>query len=130
MQNKRDELELFMGAMLGEGQSSTIERQEKRGQTELTNASRLPCKYNGNLHEQGTYIERLREMGIETVQDYNEQYSKGDLFFDVKLPDGWNIKPSEHHMWSYLTDNKNNERASIFYKAAFYDRDAFLRFND
>jgi hypothetical protein len=29
-------------------------------------------------------------------------------------------------MWSYLVDEKGRERAAIFYKAAFYDRDAHI----
>jgi len=29
-------------------------------------------------------------------------------------------------MWSYLHDEHGRERCAIFYKAAFYDRDAFL----
>ena len=32
-------------------------------------------------------------------------------------------------MWNELIDNKGRKRASFFYKAAFYDRDAFINFN-
>jgi hypothetical protein len=47
----------------------------------------------------------------------------------VKLPEGWHIKATDHSMWSNLVDDKGRNRASIFYKAAFYDREAFLSFN-
>lgn len=30
-------------------------------------------------------------------------------------------------MWSYLVDELGRRRGAIFYKAAFYDRDAFMR---
>ena len=32
-------------------------------------------------------------------------------------------------MWNELYDNKNRKRATFFYKAAFYDRDAFINFD-
>ena len=55
--------------------------------------------------------------------------SKGDdLFTDVKLPQGWRIQPTNHSMWSDLLDEAGVKRAAIFYKAAFYDRSAFIRF--
>jgi hypothetical protein len=48
-----------------------------------------------------------------------------DLFYNVKLPEGWEKKsgvPDPRHI--SLLDPKGNIRASIFYKAAFYDRKA------
>jgi hypothetical protein len=45
----------------------------------------------------------------------------------VSLPPGWKVVPTDHSMWSDLVDAKGEKRASIFYKAAFYDRDAFIR---
>jgi predicted secreted protein len=30
-------------------------------------------------------------------------------------------------MWSYIVDDEGTQRVAIFYKAAFYDRDAFMR---
>jgi len=32
-------------------------------------------------------------------------------------------------MWSYLLDEHGRRRVAIFYKAAFYDRSAFMRLN-
>jgi len=49
-----------------------------------------------------------------------------DLFTSVTLPEGWHKEATEHAMWSKLIDDQGRERASIFYKAAFYDRSAFM----
>lgn len=56
----------------------------------------------------------------------NDEYD--DLFWNVTLPDGWEIKATNHDMWNELYDDKGRIRATIFYKAAFYDRDAFINF--
>ena len=60
---------------------------------------------------------------IEIIEEYD------DLFWSVKLPEGWEIRATDHTMWNELIDNKGRKRASFFYKAAFYDRDAFINFN-
>lgn len=44
------------------------------------------------------------------------------------VPDGWKKEGLDHDMWSYLVDDKKRRRASIFYKAAFYDRSAHINF--
>lgn len=91
-----------------------IEASEAHGQRELAASSQLPTQ---GLSELAT------KFGIEIVGP-----SQGDgLFTDVRLPAGWQVKPTEHSMWSDLIDDTGTKRASIFYKAAFYDRDAFIR---
>ena len=106
------------------GNPSAIEAQEAQGQKELTMSSQLPVKVNS---PRGTNAEeKYQSLGIKVVGK-----SKGDaIFLDVELPEGWAIKPTDHSMWSKLVDAEGNERASIFYKAAFYDRDAFINFAD
>ena len=52
------------------------------------------------------------------------------LFQYVTLPEGWHKQPTEHSMWSHLLDDKDRKRASIFYKAAFYDRSAQLHLEE
>ncbi len=47
-----------------------------------------------------------------------------DLFVDVTFPEGWKVEASDHDMWSNLLDPRGRTRATIFYKAAFYDRHA------
>ena len=90
-----------------------IEAQEKRGQTKFVNAEILPRKMDGNKH-------KLEKMGIKFLDNYDE------LFVNVELPEGWEKKPTDHSMWSDLLDDKGRKRGSIFYKAAFYDMDAFI----
>lgn len=100
-----------------------IEVQESVGQRELIESSQLPTKVNNpsDVGSQQTYT----AMGIDVIG-----FSKGDeLFQDVVLPEGWSKSGTGHSMWSYLLDNKGRKRASIFYKAAFYDRDAFASCN-
>lgn len=56
--------------------------------------------------------------------------SKDDeLFIDVILPDGWKKESTDHPMWSKVLDGKGRERMTVFYKAAFYDREAFINVN-
>ena len=52
------------------------------------------------------------------------------LFVDAQLPDGWRVEATDHSMWSNLLDDQGMVRGSIFYKAAFYDRDAFMHVVD
>lgn len=84
-----------------------IEAQEKRGQETFVNSEILPIE---------APWEQLEKMGIEVDGNYDE------LFLKVKLPKGWRKEATDHSMWSHLLDDKGRKRASIFYKAAFYDR--------
>jgi hypothetical protein len=52
-----------------------------------------------------------------------------DLFVNVTLPPGWKLQATDHSMWSDLLDADGVKRAGIFYKAAFYDRNASITFN-
>ena len=110
---KEDPMNLFVEAMVV-GSSQAIENQEKRGQEKFVNSEVLPKRINMGTREQ------LEEMGIVFGKDVD------DLFVYVTLPEGWKKVATDHSMWSRLVDDKGQERASIFYKAAFYDRDAFL----
>jgi hypothetical protein len=101
-------LENFMSMHTG-----GIEAQEKQGQREFCNSLQLP--------KEGS--EFYKKMGIEVLQDS----SGDDLFVDVKLPKGWKIEPQDHSMWSDLLDQDGNKKGAMFYKAAFYDRDAFFQ---
>jgi len=93
-----------------------IERQEKRGQQDLVGSEALPIKMSGATRA------HLEAFGFKFGQDLD------DLFVQAQLPPGWKKQASDHSMWSYLIDNQGRTRASIFFKAAFYDRDAFMSF--
>lgn len=91
-----------------------IEAQERAGQRTFVQSSTLPKKCIGCTWEQ---IERA---GIVRGDDVD------DLFVRVALPQGWAIVPTDHSMWSKLLDERGRERATMFYKAAFYDRAAHI----
>jgi hypothetical protein len=91
-----------------------IEAQEKRRQESLVASDVLPRRTPNCTREQ------LELLGIVFGDNAD------DLFVYCTLPAGWKKKPTDHSMWSKLIDDKGRERAMIFYKAAFYDRDAFI----
>lgn len=91
-----------------------IEAQESQGQQELVNAEVLPAK--------GDWTQ-LEALGVK-----RGAHVTGDpLFVHVELPAGWKKQATDHSLWTDLVDETGTKRASIFYKAAFYDRDAFFR---
>lgn len=95
-----------------------IERQEAQGQADMVEAAdRLPIEIN----ERGiTHADIEKNMGIKFGPKVD------GLFLSATLPAGWSIQPTDHSMWSNLLDDKGRTRASIFYKAAFYDRNAHI----
>jgi hypothetical protein len=142
----------FLDAMLytmeGQSPSKAIENQEKRGQNYVVRNCRLPKKANTctlpnevffkNVKDDMTYEERSELTTQNSINYVKDQYEKmgieildenDDLFWNVKLPAGWEIRATEHSMWNNLFDDKGRKRANFFYKAAFYDRDAFINFD-
>jgi len=119
---KEDGERVFLEAMMGsyEGKkdpgSDAIVASEKRGQRQLVASETLPTKING-----GT-LDDLKSMGIVLGEPFDDD----PLFAPATLPGGWTKAPTDHDMWSKVLDDKGRERAAIFYKAAFYDRDAFI----
>lgn len=137
----------FMYAFDCKNSSRVIENQERQGQQSVVRNQRLPKRVN----ETGMW--QILSKGITDSMDYDErheistqnniaytkeQYEKmgivilgeyDDLFYNVQLPSGWQIKATSHSMWNELIDDKGRKRANFFYKAAFYDRDAFTNFN-
>lgn len=105
----RGDIGNFMAAITPGG----IERQEAQGQQDMVNAAVLPRELSGPIPD---------GVILSDVVD--------DLFQKVTLPRGWIVKPTDHSMWSDLIDDAGAKRASIFYKAAFYDRRAFARFEE
>ena len=131
----------------GKDPTKAIENQEKRGQTNIVKNKRLPKKTNeytvpSEIHFLGVsndmpYEERRKIVDQNIFEYTREQYEKmgikiigeyDDLFWNVVLPEGWDIKATDHTMWNELLDDKGRKRATFFYKAAFYDRDAFTNF--
>src|SRR6478672_11806248 len=111
-----DNLKDFLAAVTPGG----IEAQEAQGQQQFVNSATLPIKFNSGTQQE------LESMGVKYLERPSDPNA---LFCNVDLPSGWKVEPTDHSMWSKLIDEKGRERASICYKAAFYDRDAFLNVN-
>ena len=98
------------------GTPQAIEAMEAHGQRKLVEAnSLLPIKTNVPDDE------ITRKTGIIFGAKHDE------LFVNVTLPKGWELRATDHSMHSELFDADGDLRASIFYKAAFYDRRADIR---
>jgi len=110
-----DALLHLLGAM-SMGSSEYIEHQEKQGQARVSYSDRLPLNISGMSKEE------LESIGFAFGDPVDE------LFQECTLPEGWKIEPTDHSMWSNILDEEGTERGSMFYKAAFYDRNAFVSF--
>lgn len=151
MKNDTDTMLTFLDALLyareGRDPSEAIINQEKRGQASVVRNQRLPVKVNSHavpneiffagVEKDMSYEDRKKVTDLNLMNWTRVQYEKmgikiidtyDDLFWNVQLPDGWEIRATDHTMWNELIDNKGKKRATFFYKAAFYDRDAFTNF--
>lgn len=108
--------ELALAEAMIVGTSNMIENQELRGQAELVRSEVLPTEG----------IETVREIIESNGGTVGETVGGDEMFTSVKLPDGWEKRRTDHSMWSRLHDSKGRERAAMFYKAASYDRSAYI----
>lgn len=101
-----------------------IEASERRGQVQFLESETLPSKL------QTYFVDKEMRETRPLLESWGFVFGKvigGDtLFMQARLPPGWKKKGSDHDMWSYIVDDQGRERCSVFYKAAFYDREAFL----
>lgn len=97
------------------GSGAFIEEMEREGQAQLVTSDRLPTRMDPAQPE-------WEALGFT----FGEPDPHDPMFRLATLPEGWKRKGSSHAMWSYITDQHGRDRVSIFYKAAFYDRDAFM----
>lgn len=116
MQDPAERLLFLAESMGSRGPGGFIEAQEAAGQREIVHSDVLPTKTNSCTDAD------LTALGF----DLGDKVDGDPMFRYAKLPDGWSREGSEHAMWSYLLDTLGRRRCSIFYKAAFYDRDAFI----
>lgn len=107
---------MFDGTANPGGRPGMIEQQEADGQRQLVNSDRLPVKFNSGQQED------LEALGFT----FGDPDPADPLFRPATLPPGWTRQGSDHAMWSYLLDHHGRRRVAIFYKAAWYDRDAFM----
>lgn len=97
------------------GEVNVIEHMEAEGQREVVNNVMLAR----NMKPEKEEWEKLGFVFEDIPGD--------DLLCKAVLPAGWELVATDHPMWNDLIDEKGNQRGSMFYKAAFYDRDAFMR---
>jgi len=113
--------QVFLDVVGGASLDKAIKNQEKQGQADSCRAQALPI--NGTTNNREVW-EKLGFVFGDNADD---------LFVNVTMPPGWELRPTEHSMWSDLRDEQGRIRAKMFYKAAFYDRDASIslcrRFN-
>lgn len=98
---------------------NAIMTQERDGQESFVNSDTLPSQMSAKAR---TILEAA---GVK----FGGTVPGDDLFVYVELPAGWRKNGSSHAMHSSLLDGHGRTRASIFYKAAFYDRRAGLDIN-
>ena len=108
---------VFLDVLGGMSAGRAIENQERQDQKDACRTHALPIK--------GTFGQRdiWEKLGFVFGEDAD------DLFVNVTMPEGWDLKPTSHSMWSDLRDEQGRVRASMFYMAAFYDRDAHISLN-
>lgn len=111
MIRKEDPTDLLLD-VLGGGASAgdAIERQEA-----LVNSTQLPVD--------GSEDPAVLALGIK----FGDPVTGDDLFREATLPEGWSKHATAHSMYSEIVDETWAVRATVFYKAAFYDRSAFIR---
>jgi hypothetical protein len=113
--SKRDPL--LNLALYGFGDvNRAAEEDERNGQSQLVHSERLPAKVNFGTDEE------FEALGFS----FGEPDPNDPLFRPASMPDGWKKQRTDHAMWSLIVDGKGRERARIFYKADFWDRDAFM----
>ncbi|MFK0172654.1 hypothetical protein ACIQU5_28045 [Streptomyces sp. NPDC090306] len=109
---------LFLAAAMGPGGTDrAIEEQEHQGQIQVVNSERLPTDLGPDSRA------AYEALGIR----FGEPADGDPLFQHVTLPDGWTRQPGESDLWSYVVDELGRRRVTVFYKAAFYDRRAWMR---
>lgn len=114
--SKRPKVEHLAG-LLGNGQH--IENLEAAGQQQVLTSRMLPKDMMG-----GRKV--FEDLGFV----FWESFVEDDLFVRADLPPGWSRQGSDHNMWSYIIDGNGTRRVAVFYKAAPYDRRAFMRIED
>ena len=94
--------------------NNVVKAQEAQGQAELVESDTIPKKMTDRTKK------ILESWGVQILDECD------DLFVYATLPEGWTKTAGSHPMWSHLRDEQGRIRATMFYKAAFYDRSAHI----
>jgi hypothetical protein len=97
------------------GIPAAIEASERAGQQEFVASEMLPVDTHGG---DAAFLALGFTFGAPDVID--------PIFRPATLPEGWTREASDHARWSYLVDRHAVQRVAVFYKAAFYDRSAWM----
>lgn len=110
----RDPLVHLIGAM-SDDPDRYITDMESAGQRQLVESADVPS----NMRDSQSDFEALGFV-------FGEPYQHDPMFRPATFPVGWKREASDHPLWSYILDQHGRRRVSIFYKAAWYDRQAFM----
>ena len=105
---------IITAASMGRGGALAIEEQERAGHAQLLHSDQLPA----DMGDRASYEALGFTFGDPTPGD--------PLFVQATLPDGWKRQAGSDARGSDLVDEFGRRRVSIFYKAAFYDRQATM----
>lgn len=105
--------------MMSEGGKGIL-AQEAQGQRSFVGSDTLPTNIRNDKDFNSKEI--LEAAGLKFLGPVEDD----KMFQYVEFPQGWKKVVTDHSMWSDLVDDKGRVRASIFYKAAFYDRSAHM----
>lgn len=109
---KRDPLLHHIGML--DGVDPYITDMEAEGQRQLIHSNLLPTDMHGGSDDD------LTALGIQLGPvDANDP-----LFREATLPAGWTKEPTQSAQASYVKDPLGRVRLHVYYKAAFYDRNA------
>jgi hypothetical protein len=112
---RRDVLEghggvMLLAAAMGGGAERAFDEAQRAGQGELV-AARAE-----NVLSLPTALRDPRELFEAMGLVFGETPKDDPMFTPTTVPEGWSV-----------VDDRGRPRASIFYKAAFWDREAFMR---
>ena len=113
-------IEILAEAMFEKHPGGAIEAMESRGQQQLVASTKLPVKTGGG------YADNDDKPFLDLGFTFGPADEDDPLFREATLPEGWRKEGSDHAMWSYIVDADGEQRVGIFFKAAFYDRHAFM----
>lgn len=91
----------------------SIEASEARGAAEMVESDVLPVNLMGAKAD-------FEALGFK----FGAVIEGDEIFQSCTLPAGWKRERGDHSMWTYIVDSEGRRRVAVFYKAAFYDRNA------
>jgi heme exporter protein D len=111
-----DKMELLIGMLSTGNAGKAIEQQQKQKQKQQQKLNKIPKVLKGGL----TFKELEEKFNFFFIEEVD------DLFFKAHLPEGWKME-TEGEFWTSLLNKEGEPVFSIFHKAAYYDRSAFMR---